>query len=342
MHSGAASTIWDNAFGNCTSLASVTLSNKLTSIGDSAFIGCTSLASINIPGSVQTIGIQAFAGCPLTSVTLDNGIVTIGQAAFMSTPITQITIPDSVTTIGQAAFAGCTSLKKAVILNSAATFGFGAFGSDTCDIYGFAGSTAYTYATTSGESFPEGSAFPFYTIYKITFDSNGGSDVDWDYAVSDGTINKPGDPTLAGSVFGGWYPTAACDTAAVTFPYTVKGAATLYAKWTELKLASSDADGIIYTGGRVTLTPSVDGGTWDFDSAYLSRNDNTFTALKAGTSTITYTAGGVSTTYAVTIRQSELPSTGQDMTWVWVMGGAALLVCAAGVLARKRLSARVK
>ncbi|MEL7603193.1 MAG: LPXTG cell wall anchor domain-containing protein, partial [Bacillota bacterium] len=52
---------------------------------------------------------------------------------------------------------------------------------------------------------------------------------------------------------------------------------------------------------------------------------------------VTYTVGEYSTYYDVTIQESQLPPTGQDMTWVWALCGAALiLVAAAGLLASKR------
>ena len=115
----------------------------------------------------------------------------------------------------------------------------------------------------------------------------------------------------------------------------------LYAKWTELTLSSSVSGGNIYTGGRITLTPSVDGGEWDWDSEYFTATFNspaTFTGLKTGTSTITYAVDGASTTYDVTIEQSELPATGQDFAWVWVLGVLAVCAGAAAVLSglRKR------
>jgi LPXTG-motif cell wall-anchored protein len=107
-----------------------------------------------------------------------------------------------------------------------------------------------------------------------------------------------------------------------------------------LTLASSVEGGRIYTGGRITLTPGVDGGTWDWDADYFSATFNspaTFTALKAGTSTITYTVNGVNTVYKVTIRDNELPGTGQDDTIIYVLIGVAMLaLLAAGVVVRRR------
>ena len=103
----------------------------------------------------------------------------------------------------------------------------------------------------------------------------------------------------------------------------------LTAHFTALSLTSTVSDGTVYTGGRITLTPNIDGGTWTFDSNYFSADGNTFTAMKAGTSAITYTVGQASTTYTVTIRQSEIPQTGQDFTPVSMLACAAV-VCIAG------------
>ncbi len=94
---------------------------------------------------------------------------------------------------------------------------------------------------------------------------------------------------------------------------------------TLLALSPSISSGTVYTGGRITLTPSISGGTWTFDSDYLTRSDNTFTAVKAGQTTVRYDAAGQHTSYVVTIRASELPNTGQDFTWAYLFVCAALL-----------------
>ncbi len=87
----------------------------------------------------------------------------------------------------------------------------------------------------------------------------------------------------------------------------------------------------IYVNGRTTLTPSVSGGTWHYDSKYIMLTDNgngtvAIKGLKAGTTTVTYTAGGVTETFTVTIKASKLPATGQDFMWVWALGAAAAAV----------------
>lgn len=60
-----------NAFGDCTSLKSVTIPNSVTAIGYCAFVGCNSLESVTIPESVTEIKEVAFASCTsLKSVTI--------------------------------------------------------------------------------------------------------------------------------------------------------------------------------------------------------------------------------------------------------------------------------
>ena len=68
-------------FDSCYSLASVTISDSVTSIGNYAFDSCYSLASVTIPDSVTIIGRSAFSSCsgmaeyhlkPATPPTLSN------------------------------------------------------------------------------------------------------------------------------------------------------------------------------------------------------------------------------------------------------------------------------
>ena len=321
--------ISNSAFYNCTSLENITIPDSVESIETAAFSG-SKLRSIDIPGSVETIGSYAFNGLTtLTSVTLNDGLKTISDGAFVTSGVAAVTIPKTVTSIGQNAFAGCGGLSSVTILGAATNVGNNVFAgcsglhkvtslietgsinasafspsSLTDGIYGFAGTTTQTYATTY--------SVPFHTLQKVVFESKGGSDVPLGYTAAGGTVDEPDMPTLSGKAFAGWYDNEEYTGAPVTFPYTVSTDKTLFAKWVDLTLSSSDSDGTIYTGGRVTLTPSLGGGTWDFDEAYLSRDGNTFTALKAGKTTVTYAAGGISVAYDVTIEASGLPTTGQD------------------------------
>ncbi len=129
-----------------------------------------------------------------------------------------------------------------------------------------------------------------------------------------------------------------------TFTFTAD--TTLFVKWkAQPELISSDDDGIIFVGGRVTLTPNIDGGTWDWDHNVFSATFNspaTFTALRAGISTITYTVDGESATYEVTVEQSNLPNTGQDFSWAWILAGVAgCMGIAAAVTGLKKRAKRV-
>ena len=110
-------TIWDNAFFLCHSLASIVIPNSVTSIGDSAFQTCYSLTSITIPDSVKSIGISAFNNCSsLTSITIPDSVMSIGSyALYYCTGLTSITIPDSVTSIGSFTFNNCYCITKYII-----------------------------------------------------------------------------------------------------------------------------------------------------------------------------------------------------------------------------------
>ncbi len=121
--------IGDNAFWGCTSLASVTMLDGVTSIGEEAFWGCSSLTSVVIPDSVTSIGDWAFCGCnSLTSITIPASITSIGDWVFCDcSSLTSVTIPDSVTSIGEAAFSGCSSLTSVVIPDGVTSVGQIAF-----------------------------------------------------------------------------------------------------------------------------------------------------------------------------------------------------------------------
>jgi Flp pilus assembly protein protease CpaA len=162
------------AFAYCSSLASVTIPNSVTSIGEAAFFYCSGLISVTIGDSVTSIALETFAGCSsLTSVTIPNSVTSIGEAAFAgcsgltsidvdtsnpnyssvngilfnklqdtliqypSGKIGDYTIPNSVMSIGNWAFYGCIGLTSITIPNSVTSVGNWAF-------YGCSGLTSIT------------------------------------------------------------------------------------------------------------------------------------------------------------------------------------------------------
>ena len=121
--------IRDDAFYGCSSLATITLPEGVTSIGGNAFIGCTSLYDINIPEGVTSIGGSAFHGCSrLTSINIPESVTSIGDEAFWGCyKLTDINIPEGVTSIGEEAFHGCSSLTAINIPEGVTSIGNAAF-----------------------------------------------------------------------------------------------------------------------------------------------------------------------------------------------------------------------
>ncbi len=121
--------IGSHAFEHCSSLTSLTIPNSVTSIGDSAFKDCSSLTSLTIPDSVTSIGDSAFKYCSsLTSLTIPNSVTSIGNSAFENCEnLTSLTIPNSVTSIGDSVFSCCYSLTSLTIPNSVTSIGDSAF-----------------------------------------------------------------------------------------------------------------------------------------------------------------------------------------------------------------------
>ena len=151
--------IGDDAFINCSHLASITLPEGVTTIGYGAFYDCSSLTSITLPEGVTSIGNHAFYWCSsLTSITLPEGVTEIGSSAFYGcSSLTSITIPEGVTTIYSNAFYGCKNLASIVLPKSIRYVSGEAFANcpELLNVYCNAESVPSTEADAFDGSYPE-------------------------------------------------------------------------------------------------------------------------------------------------------------------------------------------
>ncbi len=92
-------------------IATVSLSEGITSIGNRAFYNCAKLASIEIPSSITKIGAYSFYGCiRLNTITLPDGVTNIGTSAYGNcSGVTSISIGRGVTSMSSDAF-GCSNV----------------------------------------------------------------------------------------------------------------------------------------------------------------------------------------------------------------------------------------
>ena len=142
--------IGDNAFSSLPKITSVTIPANVTMIGTQAFVMCGSLKTVTFePGKLVSIGEGAFGYCSsLESITLPVTLKRIGNWAFSVCSLKTVEFPVSVIEIGYGAFDNCSSLVKATFLSAATKISDETAFPKTTTIYGHAGSTAYTYATT--------------------------------------------------------------------------------------------------------------------------------------------------------------------------------------------------
>ena len=123
------------AFSSCSSLEKVTLPSKLTEIADGLFNGCVSLKEINLPDSISSIGDYSFEGCTrLNEIVLPSTIYSIGNKAFYNCKALKSNIEKDILyncrelqSIGDEAFGMCSSLIGISIPSGVTSIGTDAF-----------------------------------------------------------------------------------------------------------------------------------------------------------------------------------------------------------------------
>ena len=133
--------IGNNAFADCTELATVEFSKVLKNIGGKAFYGCTSLTEITLPDSLTSVGQGVFEKTNLTAITLPfigssaNGVAAKGyfgylfgasshgqNSFYVPETLKTVTVSKYCTRIEANAFDGLVHLER-VIMESDGTLG---------------------------------------------------------------------------------------------------------------------------------------------------------------------------------------------------------------------------
>lgn len=116
-------------FKNCSNLKNVSFESGTTEIVNNLFYGCDGLEQITIPDTVKTIKSHAFELCSgLNSVKIPDSVTSIENDAFADcTSLKTITIPNSVESMGTDIFSGCSSLESATLPNTLTSLGNYAF-----------------------------------------------------------------------------------------------------------------------------------------------------------------------------------------------------------------------
>lgn len=192
-------------------MTSVLLPDSLVTIGEAAFAH-NQLTSVDLPDSVATLDDDAFAGNQLASVVLSAGLVTIGDGAFSDNQLTSVVIPAGVANVGRGAFLGNEDLVDVWFTGPAPTTITEAGASDPS--LGTAERLVVTFPSQylaqspqEGYTSPVWLGYAVQPVFRVSFDSGGGTVID-PAAVSQGEVLEfPAAPTREGYVFTGWYTT---------------------------------------------------------------------------------------------------------------------------------------
>ena len=227
------------SFPRCSGLESVELNEGLVEIGGSAFNSCKNLKKIHIPSTVEKIGGYCFEGCKnLEEVTFadDSKLETIAERTFndpglYGSGLKKITIPKSVKYIQEGAFFQCGALESVTFepgseLTTVHRTAFWECNNMTIYYSDEAVKTALSGKVESAKMVKR---------VKVTFISNGGSDVKAKTVENGKTVSAPAIPTRKGYRFVGWYEEVSENEYKLfDFSTPIKDNITLYAQWEEV------------------------------------------------------------------------------------------------------------
>ena len=116
--------IGNSAFGHCTNITHVEMSDSVTYIGDYAFIYCDQLKNIRLSNELLIIGREAFFDCEqLEKIDLPQKLIKIGDGAFsFCYMLESVTIPAHVTSIGKGIFSFSENLCNITVDKNNSTF----------------------------------------------------------------------------------------------------------------------------------------------------------------------------------------------------------------------------
>ena len=205
------------------SIKHLVVENGVTSIGKNAFANCRSLETVELPqnGVLETIKFNAFGW--------------LYSSPEVGASITEITIPKSVKTIERYAFDGCTKLATVIFAKGSQLNVVGDYAFRNCSDVTIYYSDENVKTRLSG--IVDADRIKLLTP-TVTFDSNGGSNVEPATVKNGEKISAPADPTREGWNFAGWYTKNKDGNWAekpFNFDTLITDNMTLYARW-ETKL----------------------------------------------------------------------------------------------------------
>ena len=146
--------------------------------------------------------------------------------AFHGKNVTNLIVPEAVTKIEYMAFGDCNSLTALHIANSETEIQNTAF---PRSFYDFDGTTELQLSAVGGNHF-KASGEGFTRCGSITFETNGGSEIDTCIDLPGTAVSAPATPTREHYIFAGWFADSGLGTP-YQFTTVPQGFQTVYAKW---------------------------------------------------------------------------------------------------------------